>query len=235
MIVGTTQAESWRCRFPSRQTFQEAAAILNISTARLRVLLMSDRVQGAYKSGKMWLMPLVNGKPIIKPGKRGPAPRWRNPKIPAQTIIHVNTHIIKENHNKDLKQPVITVKKHCELREETDSFSEKLLRSLGLDPPTDAQTPNLNTGGKQGVHFLLSNDGISVSSGPEELETTGNKTESTSKNGPVNLYGHEVEILGGCRIVYSPDRPKYGAKVWIETLYDVMVSRWDSGEPTTSA
>ena len=24
MIVGTTEAESWRCRFPSRQTFQES-------------------------------------------------------------------------------------------------------------------------------------------------------------------------------------------------------------------
>ncbi len=91
MIVGTTQAEScgatpclrWgqalrlckplrnahqerRCRFPSRQTFQEAAAILKISTARLRVLLMAGRVKGSYKSGKMWLMPLFNGKPIIK-------------------------------------------------------------------------------------------------------------------------------------------------------------------------
>jgi len=50
MIVGTT----------------EAAKILKISTARLRVLLMAGRVEGAYKTGKMWLMPLFNGKPIIK-------------------------------------------------------------------------------------------------------------------------------------------------------------------------
>jgi predicted phage gp36 major capsid-like protein len=49
MIVGTTEAESWRCRLTSRQTFQEAAQILNISTARLRVLLMAGRVEGAYK------------------------------------------------------------------------------------------------------------------------------------------------------------------------------------------
>ncbi|MEQ9485363.1 hypothetical protein [Coleofasciculus sp. F4-SAH-05] len=63
MIVGTT----------------EAAQILNISTARLRVLLIQGRVEGAYKTGKMWLIPLFNGKPLIKPGKRGPQPRWRNP------------------------------------------------------------------------------------------------------------------------------------------------------------
>ncbi|MEB3283605.1 MAG: DNA-binding protein, partial [Lyngbya sp.] len=39
MIVGTT----------------EAAQILKISTARLRVLLSEGRVEGAYKTGKMWL------------------------------------------------------------------------------------------------------------------------------------------------------------------------------------
>ena len=69
MIVGTT----------------EAAKILNISTGRLRVLLMEGRVEGAYKSGKMWLMPLFNGKPIIQRRKKGPAPRWRNPRMPAKS------------------------------------------------------------------------------------------------------------------------------------------------------
>ena len=50
MIVGTT----------------EAANILKISTGRLRILLLEGRVEGAYKSGKMWLMPLFNGKPIMR-------------------------------------------------------------------------------------------------------------------------------------------------------------------------
>ncbi len=137
MIVGTT----------------EAAQILNISTARLRTLLISGRVQGAYKSGKMWLIPLFNGKPIISRGKRGPAPRWRNPKKPAKTVVHVNSHRIKQNQKKKERQPVITVKK------------------------------------------------------------------SNS-----NIYGHQIEILGGCRVVYNPDHPKRcGARVWIETLYDVKV------------
>ena len=72
MIVGTT----------------ETAKILNISSARLRVLLMAGRVEGAYKTGRMWLIPLFDGKPIIKKGKRGPVPRWRNPRKPAKTIVH---------------------------------------------------------------------------------------------------------------------------------------------------
>jgi len=136
MIVGTT----------------EAAKILNISTARLRVLLIAGRVEGAYKrkvggvgfrpaklfkkTGKMWLMPLINGKPIIKRGTRGPAPRWRNPRKPAKKIIHVNSQRIRQNQKQQEQQPVITVK-------------------------------------------------------------TGNR----------NVYGHQVEIPGGCRVVYRPDSP----------------------------
>jgi hypothetical protein len=140
MIVGTT----------------EAAKILNISTARLRVLLIAGRVKGAYKTGKMWLMPLFSGKPIIKRGTRGPAPRWRNPRKPAQKIIHVNSQRIRQNQKKQEQQPVITVK-------------------------------------------------------------TGN----------TNVYGHQVEILGGCRVVYRPNSPRCGAKVWIETLHDVKVISWE--------
>jgi len=148
MIVGTTQA----------------AQLLNISTARLRVLLLTGRVKGAYKTGKMWLMPLFNGKPIIKPGQRGPQPRWRNPRKPAKTIIHVNSQRIRSNQKNDSRQPVITVKK-----------------------------------------------------GAKEKGNPSSKT---------NVYGHEVEIPGGCRVVYRPDRPRCGAQVWIETLYDVRVISW---------
>ncbi|MEL7038482.1 MAG: DNA-binding protein [Cyanobacteria bacterium J06592_8] len=157
MIVGTT----------------EAAQILKISTARLRVLLIAGRVEGAYKTGRMWLMPLFNGKPIIKRGTRGPAPRWRNPRTPAKTIIHVNSHKIRENQKQDQQQPVITVKKHCNPSQET----------------------------------LLT------------------MTACCGQN--VNLYGHEVEILGGCRVIYRPNSSKFGAKVWIETLYGVKVTCWD--------
>ncbi|WP_413162416.1 DNA-binding protein [Capilliphycus salinus ALCB114379] len=137
MVVGTT----------------EAARILKISTARLRVLLSAGRVEGAYKTGKMWLIPLFKGKPMIERGTRGPAPRWRNPKKLATTIIHVNSQRIRQNQKQQQQLPVITVKRR-------------------------------NT----------------------------------------NTYGHIVEIPGGCRVVYSPDKPlSCGARVWIETLHEVKV------------
>ena len=131
----------------------EAAHILNISSNRLRVLLVEGRVEGAYKTGKFWFIPLFNGRPIIERGKRGPVPRWRNPRKPAKTIVHVNTHRIKNNQRQKKKEPVITVKK-----------------------------------------------------------------------GNSNVYGYEVEIPGGCRVVYRPDRKICGgARVWIESLYKVQV------------
>ncbi len=54
---------------------------------------------------------------------------------------------------------------------------------------------------------------------------------ATGKRNPVitvktyksNEYAHEVEILGPCRVVYSPDRPlSCGARVWIETTEEVI-------------
>ena len=46
----------------------------------------------------------------------------------------------------------------------------------------------------------------------------------TVKTYKTNNYGHEVEINGPCRIVYSPDKPlSCGAKVWIETEAGVVV------------
>ena len=89
----------------------EAAKILHISSARLRVLLIEGRVEGAYKSGKMWMIPLFKGQPIIEKRKRGPAPRWHSPRKPAATIIHVNTHKIQSNNKSEEKEPVIAVKK----------------------------------------------------------------------------------------------------------------------------
>ncbi len=46
MIVGTTQA----------------AKILNISSSRLRILLIQGRVEGAYKTGRMWLIPCLGAR-----------------------------------------------------------------------------------------------------------------------------------------------------------------------------
>ena len=39
-----------------------------------------------------------------------------------------------------------------------------------------------------------------------------------------NTYGHEVDILGNSKVVYSPDKPlSCGARVWIETDSEVLV------------
>ena len=39
-----------------------------------------------------------------------------------------------------------------------------------------------------------------------------------------NTYGYEVDILGGSKVVYSPDKPlSCGARVWIETDSEVLV------------
>jgi hypothetical protein len=44
----------------------------------------------------------------------------------------------------------------------------------------------------------------------------------TVKTYKSNTYAHEVYISGPCKIVYSPDKPlSCGAKVWIETEYEV--------------
>lgn len=105
----------------------------------------------------MWLIPLFDGKPIIEKGKRGPAPRWRNPRKPSKAVIHVDTHKVKYNQKHSSKKPVIIVKHK----------------------------------GK-------------------------------------NQYGHEVVIPGGCRVIYRPDKPICGgARVWIESLYDVDIIAFD--------
>ena len=40
----------------------------------------------------------------------------------------------------------------------------------------------------------------------------------TVKTYKSNTYGHEVDILGNSKVVYSPDKPlSCGARVWIET------------------
>lgn len=77
----------------------EAAEILDISTSRMRYLLLEGRVKGAYKAGKVWIIPLFNKMPIISKGRRGPKAKWRK-RIPAKTKIHVNRQIISQNRNK---------------------------------------------------------------------------------------------------------------------------------------
>ena len=56
-----------------------------------------------------------------------------------------------------------------------------------------------------------------------------NEPVITVKTSKSNDYGHEVEILGPSKVIYSPDKPlSCGAKVWIETYNPVIVDKnWD--------
>jgi len=56
-----------------------------------------------------------------------------------------------------------------------------------------------------------------------------NKVEDpvlTVKTYKSNTYAHEVNIKGGSKVVYSPDKPlSCGAHVWIETQSEVEIVR----------
>ncbi|NEO30595.1 MAG: DNA-binding protein [Symploca sp. SIO3C6] len=126
----------------------QAARLMGISARRIRQLLSGGRIQGAFKAGKFWMIPLVEGMPLVSKGKRGPKASWSRKKSSPVTIIHVNQHTIRQNQKQEYAAPVISVKR-----------------------------------------------------------------------GKENIYGHEVEIHGPCRVVYRRDRPQScGARVWIETL-----------------
>ena len=52
----------------------------------------------------------------------------------------------------------------------------------------------------------------------------GNRPVITVKTYKDSTYGHEVEILGPSKVIYSPDKPlSCGAKVWIETEAEVTI------------
>ncbi|NEP00788.1 MAG: helix-turn-helix domain-containing protein [Symploca sp. SIO2E9] len=131
----------------------QAARLMGVSARRIRQLLSGGRIQGAFKTGRFWMIPLVEGMPLVKKGTRGPQASWRRKKRSPVTIIHVNQQTIRQNQKQEQAAPVISVKR-----------------------------------------------------------------------GKDNRYGHEVEITGPCRVVYRRDNPKpCGARVWIETLFDVEV------------
>ena len=103
----------------------EAAKLLGISTSRLRVLLKEGRVEGAYKIGKTWVIPLYNGSPVIARRKRGPKPTWKTKQVPAKSHIHVNRHVMKDN--KDfIEENPDSVKKKEDIAHLNPVFSVKI-------------------------------------------------------------------------------------------------------------
>ncbi|WP_293134012.1 DNA-binding protein [Okeania sp. SIO3I5] len=94
MEVGTTQA----------------AFLLNISTARVRVLLKEGRIQGAYKNGRSWFIPLNNqGIPEIIPGRRGPDGTWNKGQRTTKTVIHVLPTVVQANQKNATSLPAVNI------------------------------------------------------------------------------------------------------------------------------
>ncbi|NEO97257.1 MAG: helix-turn-helix domain-containing protein [Symploca sp. SIO2E9] len=54
----------------------EAAHLMGVSPRRIRQLLSEGRIEGAFKIGKFWMIPLVEGMPQVRPGNRGPKASW---------------------------------------------------------------------------------------------------------------------------------------------------------------
>ncbi len=141
----------------------QAASILGVSTTRVRILLNQGRIVGAYKIGKFWIIPLTDGMPIVRKGRRGPSLSFKSARSCAKSIIRINRQEIARNQKQSKVEPVITVKK-----------------------------------------------------------------------GNSNTYGHEVDIHGPCRIVYSQEQTLFGARVWIETFSKVEVF-WRNSMSITEA
>ncbi len=87
----------------------EAANLLGVSPSRIRYLLKQGRIKGAYKIGKIWVIPLFNGIPIITEGSRGPKAKWYRRPV-GITRIHVNGQAIGRNKEGTVPEPVISVK-----------------------------------------------------------------------------------------------------------------------------
>ena len=88
----------------------KAAKLLNISPRRLRHLIAKGRVEGAYKIGRNWAMPTVNGYPKIKTAGRGPKSTWKKVQVPAQNIININRQLIGTKMDDGNFSPPISVK-----------------------------------------------------------------------------------------------------------------------------
>jgi hypothetical protein len=89
---------------------KEAAKILGIGQRRLVTLLNQGRVHGAYKIGKFWVIPLINGEPAIAQSNHGPQAKWKRTKrLPALTQIQVNRTLIGKKDSQGHYVPVISV------------------------------------------------------------------------------------------------------------------------------
>ncbi|WP_211293355.1 DNA-binding protein [Brunnivagina elsteri] len=89
----------------------EASKLLGICARRLRYLLAAGRVRNAFKVSNIWIIPIINGMPVITTCKRGPKPTWKQLRKQALSRIHVNTSLFGKKDKDGKYVPVITAKK----------------------------------------------------------------------------------------------------------------------------
>jgi hypothetical protein len=88
----------------------QAAFLLGISSARVRILLTQGRIKRAKKIGRVWIIPLFKGMPKITNCRKGPIGTWKKRPRQKSTIIHVNKPQIDRNRKQKTEEPVITVR-----------------------------------------------------------------------------------------------------------------------------
>jgi Helix-turn-helix domain len=90
----------------------QVAEKLGISGTRVRTLIKQGRIIGAFKIGKIWVIPLKDGMPQATKAKKGPKLTWDFRARDGVSRIHVNQHVIRANNETGERNPVITVKRH---------------------------------------------------------------------------------------------------------------------------
>jgi hypothetical protein len=88
----------------------QAAFLLGISSARVRLLLAQGRIKGAKKVGRVWAIPLFKRMPKITNRRKGPMGTWKKRLRQKPTLIHVNKPQIDRNRKQKIEEPVITVR-----------------------------------------------------------------------------------------------------------------------------
>jgi hypothetical protein len=88
----------------------QAAFLLGISSARVRILLAQGRVKKAKKMGRVWIIPLFKGMPKVTNRHKGPIGTWKKRPRYKPTLIHVNKPQINRNRKQGTQDPVITVR-----------------------------------------------------------------------------------------------------------------------------
>ncbi len=161
----------------------QTAKLLGVSTTRVRTLLKQNRVVGAYKIGRFWVIPLTDGMPVVRKGTRGPSTSFKSARS--------ETNFCRGYLGKT------TARANCtsEVSSDVHSFRKSAKSIIHINRQKVAQNHKQN-----------------------KFEPV-----ITVKCGKSNTYGHTVEINGPCRIVYSQEQTKFGARVWIETFSTVDV------------